>query len=90
MLTLIARIGWGLSLLGIAAILYVAAWFAHFALILRPFGVIPFSWSFIQANPIWGVELLVGLCSTCLGIVIIAVARRWTNSQLRRRAIDTF
>ena len=93
MLTLIARVrflGWGLLSLGIVVILYVMVWFAHFSLTLRPFGATPFSWSFIQANPIWGVELLSGLCSIGIGAVVIAGTRPWANAEARRRATDEF
>lgn len=88
--TAMRLIRWGLLVLGAAMVLWFAAWFTVFALIMQPFGTSPFRWTFLQANQGWVVLLATGLVSIGAAWGLFVRAHRLPKVEKLRQATDAF
>jgi hypothetical protein len=81
---------WALGLVGAALVVWVASWFAVFALVLRPFGTTPFSMDFLAGNPGWVVLFLIGVALIGIALALFIGAAGRAKAERLRRATDAF
>jgi hypothetical protein len=61
---------WATLTAGTLILLYCGGWFIAMARSLQPFGISPFTWSFLTTNPKWLVLPPLGLVLLATGLVL--------------------